>query len=45
MPADPYPPRPGKALIAWFAFCALGATAVASVLIWAVIALVHHFTS
>jgi hypothetical protein len=45
MPADPYPPRPGKALVAWLAFCAVLVLAAAGLLAWAVVRLVLHFTS
>jgi len=37
-------PRRGKGFIAWFAFCALLGLGLLGVVVWAVIALVTHYT-
>jgi len=36
--------RWGKGFIAWFAFCAVLGLGLTGVIVWAVIALVTHFT-
>jgi hypothetical protein len=37
-------PRVGKAFAAWFVFCAVLGLGLIGVMVWAVIALVTHFT-
>lgn len=36
--------RAGKAFGAWFVFCGLMAVAVTGVVLWAIVAVVQHFT-